>query len=367
MSNRFELIARARSILDAADDQGRGLTPAERAEIDQLTAAAQAAKSKDMTDNAALAQAVAALGSRMGLEPEYLGGVVGNRTHSAIVSAGWELGNSVHIPFGAVLISDGGDAAPLREAGIISEGVDNRRLYANLPIVSLGGATRVDALVSAGRTLPNPLSDMALDIDGTGEKPQTDSAATLATFDVKMIATVSDGYPNAIVAQPAFADLVGGDMRTAYQDGLDAYVVSTVTQGAGTTDDTGDDLFEQLRKGVTALQAEGFNPTLAAVSPEDAETLDLTRTTVDNLFLLPPAPRAPASTPLWSMNVVTVKGLTDPLVLDPTAVRLYLDAVQFSSDPYTGFSTNETRFRFEGPACCVVRQPGGVYCVAMSS
>jgi hypothetical protein len=71
-------------------------------------------------------------------------------------------------------------------------------------------------------------------------------------------------------------------------------------------------------------------------------------------------------TPLWSLSLRVVKGLTAPIVFDPNAVRLYLGDVRFDSDPYSRFSTNQTRFRYEGPACCIVRQPLGIYVVGAS-
>jgi hypothetical protein len=183
---------------------------------------------------------------------------------------------------------------------------------------------------------------------------------------------VSDSYANAIVNLPAFRDLVDGDMTTAYEDSLDDLLVTTLVDNAGTTDDDGADLFEKLRKAVTAIQAEGFNPSIAAVSPEDAEELDLSRAgsggdPTEGPFLLTPSPRSSAFTPLWSLTLRIVKNLpSGPIVLDPSVVRVYVDNPVFSADPFTGFSVNTTRFRFEGPAIPVVRQPAGVYVVAAS-
>lgn len=319
-------------------------------------------------DEALLTRSVTKLGRELASPVD---GGSGGSAYSAIMAAGWQLGGpAVSIPFGAVLIDNAGDAAPLREPGIVRQGIDQRRLYPALEQVPLNGATRVDELVANARSLADP-GDMQLAIDAVTEKPTTSSGATLENFDVKMVASVSDPYANAIVSLPAFRDLVGQDMTIAYQDSLDDLVVNTLTDNAGTTDDDGADLFEKLRKAVTAIQAEGFNPTLAAVSPEDAETLDLTRAgsggdPTEGPFLLTPSPRSSSFTPLWSLTLRIVKNLTSPIVLDPTAVRLYLDNVRFDADPFTGFSTNETRFRYEGPAIPVLRQPAGVYVVAAS-
>ncbi|MDP9297630.1 MAG: hypothetical protein M3O98_03055 [Actinomycetota bacterium] len=347
-------VDRAQAIVDGAQHESRDLSPAERAEV------------RNLIDNAKLEKNIARLGARMTSEP---GGAIGG-AYGTIMAAGWELGGpAVSIPFGSVLISDVGDAGPLREVGIVPQGTDTRRLYPALGPKPLNGATRVDELVSTGRSLADP-ADMQLDLDATSEKPVTSSGASLETFPPKMIATVTDPQPNKIVGLPAFRDLINADMTTAYQDSLDDYVVSTLVNAAAATPDIGLGLLQALRKAVTAVQDEGFNPSLAGVSPQDAESLDLERAGIESdmgPFLLDPAPRDVGGfSPLWGLTVRVVKGLTAPIVLDPSVVRLYLDPVTFAADPFSGFSTNQTRFRFEGPAVCVVRQPAGV-AIALNS
>lgn len=101
-------------------------------------------------------------------------------------------------------------------------------------------------------------------------------------------------------------------------------VVQELYDLAGTTANPGDDLFEQLRKGVTVVQALGFTPDLAVVSAADAETLDLSRsggsTTDDGPFVLSPAPRDLASSPLWGLRVVVGVAAIDPIVMATRAV-----------------------------------------------
>ena len=50
-------------------------------------------------------------------------------------------------------------------------------------------------------------------------------------------ATVSAFYPNAIVGLGAFRTLINDDMKTAYRQELDTYVVDELVTGAETTDD----------------------------------------------------------------------------------------------------------------------------------
>jgi hypothetical protein len=304
-------------------------------------------------------------------QPHVAGDRVATTAFEALQMQGWKLGETAEIApdlvLGKAIIDDVGDANPRREATIRPEGTDTRYLFPSLPTVALDGATRVDELVSTGRTLPTPISQTRQGLGGTAEKPTTASATTLESFDPEMIATVSDAYPNAIVQLPAFRSLVNDDLAVTYREGLDAHCVEALILGAGGSGNAGDDLVEQLRKAVTAIQGEGFDPRIAALSPLDAESLDLMRvggsTTGDGPFLLAPAPRSQASSPLWNLEIRVVKNLPHPLVIDPAAVRLYVGMVEFASDPYSGFTVNTTMFRYEGPALCVVRQAGGVYVI----
>jgi hypothetical protein len=330
-------------------------------------------RASSIRDKQALDKALADLGSDGG--PASGDGFADNAVpgglFGAISAAGWSLGGpGVTVPFGAVLIADPADAAPVRGTTIIPQGTDNRRLYPALGVRPLDGATSIEELISSGRDLAEP-TEMQIALAGTSEKPVTSSGATLQTFEPVMIASVTPDYPNALVEKRAFRDLINDDLSVAYNDSFDILVTNELATSAGNTDDAGSDLFEQLRKAVTVIQGEGFNPTLAAVSPTDAETLDLSRsggsTTGDGPFILSPAPRGTAFDPLWNLRIRVVKNLAAPIVLDPSTVRVYADNPRFDADPYTGFSTNESRFRLEGPALCVVRQPGGIYVVAAGS
>ncbi len=360
---RTERLARCQEIVNQS--RGRTRTPAEEGELQGHLDVLERDQQLDRET-----QRLGALfeGASIGQ-----GARRGRSLHGALLAAGWQLGGPpVRLPIGAVLIDDPGDAAPLRdESSIIRQGADSRRLFPVLERRPLNGATRIDVLVSTGRVLANP-EEMQLPIAGSGEKPITSSGAELQSFDVGMVATVSDPYPNSIVELEAFRDLVDDDMTVAFEDSLDNLVVATITLGAGTTDDPGGDLLEQLRRAVTAIQGAGFAPSLAAVSPEQAEQLDLTRAGSggdpdEGPFLLTPSPRGSAFSPLWDLQLRVVKGLEAAVVLDPGAVRLYVDDAAFDSDPYSQFSTNRTRFRVEAPAVLVVRRPMGIYVIASVS
>jgi hypothetical protein len=285
----------------------------------------------------------------------------------------WAIGQTAAVPMDVAaglhlkaIIDEPDDAAPRRLGGILPEPSDSRYVYPRLPIEPSGDATSIQALVSTGRSLSGDVAD----ISSVAEKSQTDSGTTLATYTMQRAATVSGFYSNSIVDLPAFRQLVNDDLTTAYRQALDAYVVSTITTGAGTTDD--DDasdgtLVGKIRVGQQVVQDAGLSPDLVILGSADALALDLLRSAVDGQYLLDPSPRANGASPLFGMAVVVGVGVTDPVVLDTTAVQVYLGPAIFAADTTTEFSTNQSRFRLESPCLCVVRQPDGVYVVAAAS
>jgi hypothetical protein len=299
--------------------------------------------------------------------PGEVAGVPHGTVSSVLQTKGWTLGTTATIEVETKALIDSTDnARPVRESGILREVEDARYVFPLLPIKDAGQATAVQVLKSSGRTLNADVQPVA----STAAKPVTDSAAVLETVSMQRVATVSSYYPNAIVQLEEFRNLVDGDMRDAYRTALDEYVVGEIYAEAGTTADSGDDLFEQLRKGVTAVQALGFTPDLAVVSAADAETLDLSRsggsTTDDGPFVLSPAPRDLASSPLWGLRVVVGVNAVEPIVMATGAVQLYIGAAEFSADSITEFDTNQSRFRLESPALAVVRRPEAIYLVGAS-
>jgi hypothetical protein len=267
--------------------------------------------------------------------------------------------------FGKALIDDATDALPRRLDGVIGEGLDQRYAYANFPAQDPGSATSIQVLVSDGRSMDADVDD----IDSTGTKHSTSSGTHLDTVKMQRVATLSDYHPNAIVGLPAFGQLVDRDMRSAIREALDAYVLGVLAGGAGTTDNPGgSDLLENIRKAQTVIQAAGFDPSLVLISPDDAEDLDLNRTlSGDGPFLLPPSPRDTGASPLWRAKVVVCKSVTDPFVMDPSAVEFYLGNLAFASDPISKFDSNESRFRLEGPTLAVARQPDAIYEIVTGS
>ncbi|MGZ8576760.1 MAG: hypothetical protein ACXWYI_02185 [Actinomycetota bacterium] len=156
------------------------------------------------------------------------------------------------------------------------------------------------------------------------------------------------------------------DMTVAYRRAIDAHVLDVITLNAGTTDDedaSDGTLIGKIRVGQRVVQDAGMNPDLVILSSTDAQALDLLRAVPTGAYLLDPSPRAAGASPLFGMQVAVGVGMAVPIVLDTSAVQVYIGRAEFAADTVTQFSTNRSRFRLESPVLCVVRQPDGIYVV----
>jgi hypothetical protein len=382
MKTSQRLVADARAIVDRIKAEGRGPTAEERGEVEGLISEASILR---LGEAMAFDPISGSTGGRSGSPSSHVlrrledAGVYDGDDRAAVAA----LATPVAIPsdavlgpprFGAAMIADPTTAAPVRLEGISAMGFDARHFFTQLPRQPLEG-TAVQELVQNARALAAPGSTQ-VPFGGSTAKPTTTVGVVLATFEPTTVATVSEPIPNAIVRLDAFRRLLDETLSQALRDGLDDLVVTELTAAAGTISDDGDDLFEQLRKAVTNLQGLGFAPDLAGISPTDAETLDLSRsggsTIDDGPFVLQPAPRASAFTPLWSLQVTPSKTITDPIVLDRRVVTLYATNAVFALNSFSSgstdlFGTNRSVARLELDAVVVVHQGDGVQLVSTGS
>lgn len=124
-----------------------------------------------------------------------------------------------------------------------------------------------------------------------------------------------------------------------------------------------------LRNGVAAMRATGANPTIAAINPDDAATLDLTTVGSDGLYLFGLRTTG-SSSPLSGLRFIEAKNISAGSIylIDPQVLGvLYVGPSRFLSDPYTGMSTNVTSLRLEQDALFHVRNAAGAYVVTAAS
>ena len=107
----------------------------------------------------------------------------------------------------------------------------------------------------------------------TSTKPETSTTVEYPSLQLNQVATVSSGIPRIHAAQPLFRSLVEQDLRLAITDGLDELVrrgVSTVGTAAAVTGD----ILRKIRRGMTVVQSNGYNPNVPAIDPAGAESFD---------------------------------------------------------------------------------------------
>jgi hypothetical protein len=160
-----------------------------------------------MLDTAAKAELDAMIGKARG---PVIGADGGGSLASRIKASGWrpDLPGRVRFDYKAV-IDTPADANPSRQGGIVAPPVDGRYAFAALRQQPLPTGpegqpvTQVTEPVADDPSFATP-SDMILDIAGSTQKSESTVGASLQTFDVKMIATISELVANAIFGLPAF-------------------------------------------------------------------------------------------------------------------------------------------------------------------
>lgn len=122
---------------------------------------------------------------------------------------------------------------------------------------------------------------------------------------------------------------------------------------------SGTGLVAKIRNGVATMRATGTNPEIVVLNPTDAATLDLEADAGGYIF---PVRDSGSSSPLWGLRVIERIGAGNepPYLLDPrTLGQLYLGALKFETDPFSGFRKNLTTLRIETNALYHVRQAEG--------
>jgi hypothetical protein len=117
------------------------------------------------------------------------------------------------------------------------------------------------------------------------------------------------------------------------------------------------------------MRATGFNPTIVALNPTDAASLDLSADAGGFIF---PTRDTGTSSPLWGLRVVERIGASTepPYLIDTSALGvLHTGTLRVQADPYAGagganFKKNLVDLRFELKALFAVRQAEGARRIA---
>lgn len=221
-------------------------------------------------------------------------------------------------------------------------------------------AAKVINLETVGRTVTGSVER---DPVATTEKAKLDLGVELATDPVRQFAAVVDKVPAKLFEiESAFEAFLRSELLYQLERAIDAHTITRILAAAPLAGNVGTDLIARTRNAIATLREVGANPTVLAIGPPDAATLDLTRTTDGAYIFL--TREAGAASPLWSLAVVEVAGLTSPIVIDPARLGvLYLAGGRVLADPFTGLTTNEVRVRVELDALMHVRDANGAYVI----
>jgi hypothetical protein len=151
-----------------------------------------------------------------------------------------------------------------------------------LPTTGVDAATTsVQMLREQTRTLAGTAVIRAL--TDTSTKPETATTAEYVSLQLNQVASVVSGVPRIHAAQPLFQSMVEQDSRLSVNDGLDELVRRQVST-AGTAAAVVGDVLQKVRRAMTVVQSNGYNPDVLAIDPAGAESLDLLQSSGSEKF-----------------------------------------------------------------------------------
>ncbi len=248
---------------------------------------------------------------------------------------------------------------------IVPMGMDKRFIWPLMPRENLGDSLSIQDFKQTARTLNGTVQRA---VDSTSDKADLSVTIDLVNEAVKQHAVTIDNIPNAILrSMSQLSALLATEGEFQVHKSLDAHVMAQIVAASPPFGNTGANLIERVRNGITSMRAEGANPTLLVVNPTDAAALDLLQY-ADGVFIFPINGNTNGD-PLWNIRVIERigAGTEPPYLLDPQMLGvLYLGAMDFDADPYTGFKKNLTTLRVETTALMHVRNAKGARRIAAS-
>jgi HK97 family phage prohead protease len=298
-------------------------------------------------------------GGGLRVEDRVEGGVEQRSLHELFRRAGWTPDARASITFpefmGALeqrgLTLDGinsADVAPIRREGV-PFGSDNRYAWPVFASVAVdAGTTSIAVLRQTARTLPDP-ADVIRAIDSDQPKAEADSTITLVSVPMLGVAAVQQQVPNIWIEHDQIRTVIGQDLRLSINEALDSLVLAALAD-ADVQPPGSDALLVSIRKAITLVQAEGYNPDTLVLRPADSEALDvLTTSGPEEAYVFGPARFAPGQ--LFGLSVRVSKSADSPVVLDSQAVgRLYVSPLSLQRFEENNGTTNTSTMRLEGTA-----------------
>jgi hypothetical protein len=258
----------------------------------------------------------------------------------------------------------GSSRAPSLRAPLVEKGADQRFVYPVFQRQPLdSGDLAVTEYVQFGERAVT--GSVERDPSETTDKANIGLQVKLASENVRTFACVVENVPAKLFdAEPALTGFLRNELQLQVSLAIDANVVSQIEAAAPPSGQTGSNLIAQVRNAVAASRALGASPSVLALNPTDAASLDMTTTGADGAYMFATRGTGSAS-PLWNLSIVESPTVTDPLVIDPVVLGvLYTGTGTILTDPYSSMERNVVRVRVEGEALFHVRDIAGAYVIA---
>jgi HK97 family phage prohead protease len=227
-------------------------------------------------------------------------------------------------------------------------GADQRYAWPAFPRVPVDqGATSVDVFTQTARTLASA-ANVVRAIDAVSAKPETASTLAIVTTALKQVASIYTNVPNIQLEQPAFNTVIENDLSLAINDGLDKLVLDFIATAGFQAPGT-DALLVSIRKAMTTIQGNGYNPDTLILTPANAEALDTLVSGITggtNDYVFPPAQVAPNN--IFGLATRVSKTIPAAAVVDSQALgKLYTSPVTLARFEADSGTTNRGNVRME--------------------
>lgn len=366
---RKRLLDEARGMLDRAEAEKRDLTSSEQDRWDEIMAQVEdlAAKIANGERRLGLPSEGSGLRSpvtvvRPGEEPFDLERGIPGRFAESILAAGFDLRNKPSVEVALRSVWPDSDVWNSRAPEtVLPLSLDTRHLYPHLPSVDAQDYTAIEDFRQTRREVTG---EIERGITATTEKARLDTEIEHVQESLRQLALVMEGIPNAVLERGIFADFAESELRKQIEQALDNHVLAQI--------DAADVLelsipaethpVEKVRRAVALMRAQGANPRLLVLNPDDAVTYDLLKQPGTNDYMFAGRGATPgAASPLWGLQIVEhrVPG-RPPMLIDPQLLGvLYRGTLRLAADPYTGFTRNTTNLRVEMTALMHIRASWG--------
>lgn len=246
-------------------------------------------------------------------------------------------------------------------------GFDQRYAWPAFPREGVGReVTSVTVLQQTARSLATA-ANVVRAIDAVSTKPETSSTGDDVVTSLKQVASIQTNIPNVYLEQAAFRTVIEQDLRHAIDGGLDKLVLDAIATSGFQAPST-DNILVSVRKAITTIQGNGYEPDTLLLTPSAAETIDtmvsgVTGGSAD--FVFAPGQFAPGT--LFGLQRRVSKTIPAPAVVDAAALgKMFMSPVSLERFEADAGTTNKSNVRLELHAAFGLERVGAAVRIAAS-